>query len=131
MKPVKIKADDPYTEIAKIIEEWCKHNIYDSFVVTISRNGEIITEYLELDGSSIDFIWEMDWWEGKKEIYLLGFMPMCQLRVYGAGETHYDKLRAMSVEEMAEWLCDVAGWLPTFEGRVHPILEWLKEEATE
>ena len=38
-----------------------------------------------------------------------------------------DRLRAMTDEELAAWLCDVAGWLPAFEGRVHPILEWLKE----
>lgn len=41
--------------------------------------------------------------------------------------TNADKLRAMTDEELAAWLCDVAGWLPAFEGRVHPILEWLKE----
>jgi hypothetical protein len=40
-----------------------------------------------------------------------------------------DRIRAMSDEELAAWLCDVAGWLPTFEGRLHPILEWLKQEA--
>lgn len=38
-----------------------------------------------------------------------------------------DRIRSMTDEELAAWLCDVAGWLPTFEGRVHPILEWLKE----
>lgn len=43
--------------------------------------------------------------------------------------TNADRIRAMSDEELAAWLCDVAGWLPTFEGRVHPILEWLKQEA--
>lgn len=46
-------------------------------------------------------------------------------------QTNADKLRAMSDEELAAWLCDVAGWLPTFEGRVHPILDWLRQEATE
>lgn len=133
MKTIKIVSEDPYTEIANIIDEWCKKNYYGSFVVTISRDGQIITEYLEFDGSSFGFIWENDWWEGEKEIYLLGFMPMLQLRVYGAPgvDINYDKIRSMSVEEFAQWLCDVAGWLPTFEGRVHPILEWLREEATD
>lgn len=45
--------------------------------------------------------------------------------------THYDRVHAMNEEEFAQWLCDVAGWLPTFEGRVHPILEWLRQEAIE
>ena len=46
-------------------------------------------------------------------------------------KTNADRIRAMSDEELATWLCDVAGWLPAFEGRVHPILEWLRQEATE
>lgn len=45
--------------------------------------------------------------------------------------TNYDRVHAMNEEEFAQWLCDVAGWLPTFEGRVHPILEWLRQEAIE
>lgn len=45
--------------------------------------------------------------------------------------TNYDRVHAMNEEEFAQWLCDVAGWLPTFEGRVHPILDWLKQEAIE
>lgn len=40
-----------------------------------------------------------------------------------------DHIRSMTDEELAAWLCDVAGWLPAFEGRVHPILEWLKEAS--
>lgn len=42
-----------------------------------------------------------------------------------------DHIRAMTDEQLAEWLCDIAGWLPEYEGRMHQILEWLKEEATE
>lgn len=45
--------------------------------------------------------------------------------------TNYDRIISKSPEEMAEWLCDIAGWLPEYEGRMHPILEWLKQEATD
>jgi hypothetical protein len=45
--------------------------------------------------------------------------------------TQGDRIRAMTDEQLAEWLCDIAGWLPEYEGRMHPILEWLKEETTE
>lgn len=44
-------------------------------------------------------------------------------------QTHADRIRAMTDEELAEWLCDIAGWLPMYEGKMHPILDWLKEEA--
>lgn len=40
-----------------------------------------------------------------------------------------DKIRRMTDEELAEWLCDIAGWLPMYEGKMHPILDWLKEEV--
>lgn len=44
-------------------------------------------------------------------------------------KTNYEKLISNTPEEMAQWLCDVAGWLPAFEGKAHAILEWLKTEA--
>ena len=40
--------------------------------------------------------------------------------------TNYDRLISKSPEELAEWLSDVAGWLSGYEGKVHPILKWLK-----
>jgi hypothetical protein len=147
MKSIKIVSEDPYTEIANIIDEWCRKNYYGSFVVTISIDGQIITEYLEFDGSSITFIWENDWWEGEKEIYLLGFMPMLQLRVYGAPGNYinYDKIRSMSAEELAEYLAE-RSVAPSCTGKCHKDyevygeqrtfchncwLDWLKEEATD
>jgi hypothetical protein len=137
MKPIKIESN-PYTEIANIIEEWCKKNFYDSFVVTISRDGQIITEYLELDGMSLDFIWENDWYDGEKDISLIGFMPMLQLRVYGAGETNYDKLRAMNPEALADqftkngdgvFLCPVHNPNCLVADCRECFLGWLRQEA--
>ena len=39
-----------------------------------------------------------------------------------------DRIRSMTDEELAEWLCDIAGWLPMYEGKMHPILDWLSQE---
>ena len=47
----------------------------------------------------------------------------------GAKQTNADRIRSMTDEELAEWLCDIAGWLPMYEGKMHPILDWLKQEA--
>ena len=47
-----------------------------------------------------------------------------------ASITNADRIRSMTDEELAEWLCDIAGWLPMYEGKMHPILDWLKEEVT-
>lgn len=141
MKPIKIESKDPYTEIANIIDDWCRKNFYDSFVVTLSRDGQIITEYLEFDGGDFDFIWGNDWYEGEKDIILIGFMPMQQLRVFGAGETNYDKLRAMTMEELANsrTLCPYTAqegdkcdkWIGSDDMRncAACALDWLKQEA--
>jgi hypothetical protein len=43
--------------------------------------------------------------------------------------TNADRIRSMTDEELAEWLCDIAGRLPMYEGKMHPILDWLKQEA--
>ena len=45
-------------------------------------------------------------------------------------QTNADRIRSMTDEELAEWLCDIAGWLPIYEGKMHPILDWLKQETT-
>lgn len=140
MKPIKIESKDPYTEIANIIEAWCEKNFYDSFVVTLSRDGQIITEYLELDGMSLDFIWENDWYEGEKDISLIGFMPMLQLRVYGdpGDDITYDKIRSMSAEELADqftkngvFLCPVHNPNCLEADCRECFLGWLKQEHKE
>ena len=41
-------------------------------------------------------------------------------------QTNYDLLISKTPEEMAEWLSEVAGWISPYEGRVHPLLDWLK-----
>ena len=46
-------------------------------------------------------------------------------------QTNADRIRSMTDEELAEWLCDIAGWLPMYEGKMHPILDWLKQEASD
>ena len=57
-----------------------------------------------------------------KTIVLRGTLKLKQ-------QTNADRIRAMDDEELAEWLCDIAGWLPMYEGKMHPILDWLKQEA--
>lgn len=45
--------------------------------------------------------------------------------------TNSDRIRSMTDEELAEWLSEVAGWIAPYEGRVHPLLEWLKAPVEE
>ena len=83
----KIKSTDPYTEIADIIEEWCLKNYYDRFVVTLQINGETITEWLDWC-IEYGFIWDTDWWEGEKDVVLVGFRPLHQISFDGYPEAY-------------------------------------------
>ena len=73
---------------------------------------------------------------GKHEVKARGLCNACYIRLQRHGDCKYkrrktnaDRLRRMTDEELAEWLCDIAGWLPMYEGKMHPILDWLKEES--
>ena len=80
--PKKIEGNDPYTEIADgIIKKWCEKYGYTDFLVTILLNGVEFTEFLS--ASDFQFIWENDWWEGEKDVQLLGFVPIASINIYG------------------------------------------------
>ncbi len=44
-------------------------------------------------------------------------------------KTRFDEIKSMNVEEFAEYLSDIAGWLPEYEGKAHALLKWLKSEV--
>lgn len=41
----------------------------------------------------------------------------------------YDQIHQMSIDELAQYLADIAGWLPEYEGKAHAVLNWLRSEA--
>lgn len=77
---IKVQGDNPYTEIANIIDDWCKKNYYESAFVTLSLNGRVTTEYLSFNGN---FEWDMDWWEGERDVVLIGFRMRHDAVFYG------------------------------------------------
>jgi len=83
------KTRDPYTEIANYIEKWClsDQGWCEDCLVTISRDNEEITEILFYTSMG-EFEWEMDWWEGEKDIKLLGFRPISDIKCYGLPKEH-------------------------------------------
>lgn len=83
--PMKIDVEngDPYEEVCNVISDWCNENFYDSFVVTLTLNGERTSEYLSFDASEWEWEWDMDWWEGEEEVILNGFAPMTAIDICG------------------------------------------------
>lgn len=77
------KNKTPYDTIAEPIVKWCEENYYTDFIVTISIDDGEITEILEVDPLEDECIWVNDWWEGQKDVKLLGFVPISDIHVYG------------------------------------------------
>lgn len=83
-----ITSSDPYKEALEIIEAWARKNFYDQFVATLLLDGELETELVVLDQMGY-LIWDNDWWEGQKDIRLLGFCPVHNM--YYLGEPKKDR----------------------------------------
>jgi len=80
---IRVEGKDPYTEVADIIDGWCKKNYYSSALVTLLIDGRVTTEYLSFNGNDMNFEWETDWWEGEKEVVLIGFRMIDDVAFYG------------------------------------------------
>lgn len=83
----------PYDIIADAIEKWCQNNYYASFIVTLRINGELCTEYLIYETGDPDrldphWVWESDWWEGQKDIELVGFIDMGSVYISGTPDSY-------------------------------------------
>lgn len=99
-------SETPYETVSRPIEEWCKENYYTDFLVTIQIDGRETTEVLGFNGDIVDFVWLSDWWEGEKNVKLLGFSPIDDISLHNYPRrpiTNADRFRAMTDEELAEW----------------------------
>ena len=78
---------NPYEEICNIIEEWCHgesedgNGRWEDFLVTVQLGSSPPeTHYLELEiTDDVGFVWSTDWWEGEKDVRLVGFMPLSRV----------------------------------------------------
>lgn len=132
--------ETPYETILRPIEEWCEKNGYFDFLVTILLDGNETTQVLEFDGNVADFVWLNDWWEGEKDVKLLGFSPIGDIRLHNypcKPITNYHSLISKTPEEMAEWFGTHACCMAEPFACNRPggsckkcWSDWLKQEAT-
>ena len=98
----------PYDTIADVIEKWCQDNYYGNFIVTLRINGELCTEYLIYETGDPDrlgphWVWECDWWEGQKDIELVGFLDISSVHVSGTP----DNYKFIMMEEIDGGICTI------------------------
>ena len=75
MSLIKVnKNENPYDVIGNYIE---KHiPVIDDIIAVISIDGKICNELLLVDGeigSTNNFVWQIDWWEGEENVELIDF----------------------------------------------------------
>lgn len=75
MSLIKVnKNENPYDVIGNYIE---KHTpVIDDIIAVISIDGKICNELLLVDGeigSTNNFVWQIDWWEGEENVELIDF----------------------------------------------------------
>ena len=79
-------ADTPYDTIAEPIVAWCEEHGYTDILVTIWINDHEQTELLEFDLTVPGLlVWRSDWWEGEKDVRLLGFAPLSEIHIHTMG----------------------------------------------
>ena len=71
-----MKGSDPYKYIADLVINHNRLILYGSYIVRIKIGNIISNELLLLDDESDGYIWLNDWYEGEKDVSLLGFIPV-------------------------------------------------------
>jgi len=83
----------PYDVIEDVIDTWCQEHYYSNFLVTLSIEGTLCVEYLYFEMGDPNwpdphFVWENDWWEGQKDIKLIGFIDVGSVYVSGTPDDY-------------------------------------------
>jgi len=100
--------ESPYNYIADPIKAWCEENYYTDFLVTIWVGDHETTQFLALDDNLCSFTWEIDWWEGEKDVRLLGFAPLTDIHIHNYPKpTNYSRIVSKSPYELADWIAKI------------------------
>ena len=70
----------PYDLVLDIVIENTEYNT--DYLVTLLLDGEEETVLLLYDGAIDLYEWEYDWYEGQKEVKVLGFMPISKIKIH-------------------------------------------------
>ena len=69
----------PYDIVADILTEWCYKNYFTDMIIQLKLDG--ITENIIVTWEDTDCVFEYDWWEGQRDIELVGFMDIHDVKV--------------------------------------------------
>ena len=99
---LKVKQNEnPYDIIGNYIE---KHiPVIDDIIAVISIDGEIRNELLLVDGeigSTNNFVWQIDWWEGEENVELIDFFFVSDACKNNNNNDLISKEQAMDVVRM-------------------------------
>lgn len=94
-----LKSKTPYDKIAEILVEWGYQNYFSTFIVKIKIDGDVLNEIAFSKNAEI--VWENDWWEGERNVELLGFAPIEKIKI----ENNVNKIIEGGENERPENIC--------------------------
>ena len=96
---VKIVSNDPTDVISDMIEDDCEERgYYSNYIIRVKADEIEHTIYVEFNGAYGRWEWAYDWWEGEKDVWLLGFCPIDELELPDA-ILENGKLKLLSKKE--------------------------------
>lgn len=78
---------DRKNELFDLLE---RQEMYQDYIVCIEIDGSTINEILQYDGNEGIFVWESDWWEGEKNVFLIGFQAVDDIDIPAIGGSEND-----------------------------------------
>lgn len=60
--------------------------VYEDYIVCIEIDGSTTNQILSYDGNEGCFVWESDWWEGEKNVFLIGFKAVDDIEIPEIGD---------------------------------------------
>ena len=69
----------PYAKIIDLLRSWANDNYFDDMVACIIADGQESNELVCFNSHNLHLYFDNDWWEGQKDIYLIGFIPISEV----------------------------------------------------
>lgn len=99
----RIDSINPYDTISSIIQHDPSYMRGESYLVTIRIGSDTETVLLHCEDPETNYyLWDYDWWEGQKEIFLEGYIAISDIRILNENEDRKAMIKVVFLEGAEE-----------------------------
>ena len=96
----RIESINPYDTIASIIQHDPSYMRGESYLVTIRTGSDTETVLLYCEDPETNYyLWDHDWWEGQKEIFLEGYIAISDIHILNENEDRKAMIKVKEIDE--------------------------------